>query len=104
MLLNIRSALATAKTTTAGPLNARRRFRPFGGSGFDSLSIDIVADAMDHTPPVAHCERLSIALRMIVRFVCGGEVDAQSAAFEMPSPMSLTLAHPPLLGGAEADT
>ncbi|GHA87799.1 hypothetical protein GCM10009069_08430 [Algimonas arctica] len=48
MLLYIRPALTTAKTAAAGPLNTRRRFRPFGGCGFDSLRVDIVADAMDH--------------------------------------------------------
>lgn len=64
MLLDIRAALATAKTTAAGTLHAGRCFRPFGGCGFDSLGIDIVADAMDHATSLDYCERLSIALRM----------------------------------------
>jgi hypothetical protein len=67
MLFNIGPTLAAAKTTAAGPLHTGGRFRPFGGGGFDSLGVYIVTDTMDHTLPIANCERLSIALRMNCR-------------------------------------
>ncbi|MGJ8558707.1 MAG: hypothetical protein ACSHX3_00580 [Litorimonas sp.] len=48
MLFDVHAALTAAKTTAARALNASRCFRPFGGRGFDSLGVDIVANAMDH--------------------------------------------------------
>jgi hypothetical protein len=64
VLFNIGPTLAAAKTTAAGALNTRSRFRPLRGGGFDSLGVDIVTDTMDHILPIPICERMSIALRM----------------------------------------
>jgi hypothetical protein len=76
MLFNISAALAAAKTTAAGALHAGRRFRPFGGGGFDSPCINIVANAVDHSASIRECERLSISLRMI----CSSDIDVRQTA------------------------
>jgi hypothetical protein len=76
VLFNIGPALTAAKTTAAGALHASGRFRPFGSGGFDSLGVDIITNAMDHTVPIANCERLSIALRMN----CSGDNDVRQTA------------------------